>query len=166
MSDQGIKEHPKARLFAEKMIILTTIANSKNEIRSTQDIKKEIENIFKDEEGGVCFSTIHKSKGLEADNVHIIEPGLMPSKYAKKDWQKVQEENLRYVGKKYITRDGEYYAEITHNDGSGFMPFIGILSPIGDSMPFYNPKDCWREDGVVALAKSLFICSASISLPI
>ena len=97
LSDQGIKEHPKARLFAEKMIILTTIANSKNEIRSTQDIKKEIENIFKDEEGGVCFSTIHKSKGLEADNVHIIEPGLMPSKYAKKDWQKVQEENLRYV---------------------------------------------------------------------
>lgn len=51
------------------------------------------------------------------------------------------------VGKKYITRDGEYYAEITHNDGSGFMPFIGILSPIGDSMPFYNPKDCWRENG-------------------
>jgi len=51
------------------------------------------------------------------------------------------------VGKKYITRNGEYYAEITHNDGSGFMPFIGILSPIGDSMPFYNPKDCWRENG-------------------
>ena len=51
------------------------------------------------------------------------------------------------VGKKYITRDGEYYAEITHNDGSGFMPFIGILSPIGDSMPFYNPKDCWCENG-------------------
>ena len=51
------------------------------------------------------------------------------------------------VGKKYITRDGEYYAEIMHNDGSGFMPFIGILYPIGDSMPFYNPKDCWRENG-------------------
>ena len=51
------------------------------------------------------------------------------------------------VGKKYITRDGEYYAEITHNDGSGYMPFIGILYPIGDSMPFYNPKDCWRENG-------------------
>lgn len=37
------------------------------------------------------------------------------------------------VGKKYITRNGKYYAEITHNDGSGFMPFIGILSPIGDA---------------------------------
>jgi len=79
------------------MIILSTIANSKFEIKSTHDLKKEIEGIFKDEEGGVCFSTIHKSKGLEAENVHIIEPSLMPSKYAIKDWQKVQEENLRYV---------------------------------------------------------------------
>ena len=51
------------------------------------------------------------------------------------------------VGKKYITRNGEYYAEITHNSGRMFMPFIGVLIPIGDSMPFYNPKDCWREDG-------------------
>jgi hypothetical protein len=53
------------------------------------------------------------------------------------------------VGKKYITRDGEYCAEITHNDGSGFMPFIfiGVLIPIGDSRPFDNPEDCWREDG-------------------
>ena len=51
------------------------------------------------------------------------------------------------VGKKYITREGEYYAEITHNDGSGFMPFIGILIPIGDSRPFDNPQDSWHENG-------------------
>lgn len=51
------------------------------------------------------------------------------------------------VGKKYITRDGEYYAEITHNDGSGFMPFIGILSPIGDATPYDNQEDSWRENG-------------------
>ena len=51
------------------------------------------------------------------------------------------------VGKKYITRNGEYYAEITHNDGSGFMPFAGTLHPIGDAIPYDNPKDSWHENG-------------------
>lgn len=51
------------------------------------------------------------------------------------------------VGKKYITRDGEYYAEITHNDGSGFMPFIGVLYPIGGATPYDSPEDSWRENG-------------------
>lgn len=51
------------------------------------------------------------------------------------------------VGKKYITRDGEYYAEITHNDGSGFMPFAGTLHLIEGAYSFNNPKDCWRENG-------------------
>jgi hypothetical protein len=52
------------------------------------------------------------------------------------------------VGKKYITRNGGYYAEITHNDGSDYMPFIGILYPIGDSRPFDTPEDCWNEGGL------------------
>ena len=51
------------------------------------------------------------------------------------------------VGKKYITRNGEYYAEITHNDGSGYMPFIGVIYPIGDAIPYDDPKDSWDEDG-------------------
>ena len=44
------------------------------------------------------------------------------------------------VGKKYITRNGEYYAEITHNDGSGYMPFIGILYPIETACHFIIQK--------------------------
>lgn len=51
------------------------------------------------------------------------------------------------VGKKYITRNGEYYAEITHNDGSDSMPFIGILHPIEGAYSFINPEDSWRENG-------------------
>lgn len=50
---------------------------------------------------GVQLSTVHKAKGLEADNVYILCPSLMPSKYAKKEWEIKSERNLMYVA---ITR--------------------------------------------------------------
>lgn len=66
------------------------------------DLIRKIDTIFTDDEkDGVCLSTIHKAKGLEADNVFILCPSLMPSKHAKKEWEKIAEENLRYVA---ITR--------------------------------------------------------------
>ncbi len=53
--------------------------------------------LFSDKTEGIILSTIHKSKGLEADRVFIIHPEKMPSKYARQEWELVQEENLRYV---------------------------------------------------------------------
>ncbi len=61
------------------------------------DLIQKLKNIFSDNSDGIILSTIHKSKGLEADNVYIIHEELMPSKYAKKDWEMVQEQNLIYV---------------------------------------------------------------------
>lgn len=61
-----------------------------------------VEELFSDEaKGGVTFSTIHKSKGLQADRIFILRPELLPHPMAKKDWQQVQERNLKYVA---ITR--------------------------------------------------------------
>lgn len=57
----------------------------------------KISQIFADEKKGICLSTIHKSKGLEADNVYILNRFLTPSKSAKKSWELVQEKNLEYV---------------------------------------------------------------------
>ena len=45
--------------------------------------------------------TIHKSKGLENDNVFFLAPELIPSRYATQPWQLEQERNLAYVA---ITR--------------------------------------------------------------
>jgi len=67
----------------------------------TKDLKQRIKDIFKDEGKGVCLSTIHKSKGLENDVVHILCPELIPSKFAEQEWELKQEENLKYVA---ITR--------------------------------------------------------------
>jgi len=47
--------------------------------------------------GGATLSSVHRAKGLEADNVFVLEPGLMPSRFARKPWQQVQEQNLMYV---------------------------------------------------------------------
>ena len=56
-----------------------------------------IKNIFANENDGVCLSTIHKAKGLEADNVYILCHSAMPSKLAKTNWEIEQEKNLMYV---------------------------------------------------------------------
>lgn len=62
------------------------------------DVIEKIQKLFSDDnKEGIILSTIHKSKGLEADNVFIIHPELMPSKYAEKDWEIEQEHNLMYV---------------------------------------------------------------------
>jgi superfamily I DNA/RNA helicase len=46
----------------------------------------------------VTLSSVHKSKGLEWNRVFLLgREQFMPSKYAKKQWQKDQERNLIYV---------------------------------------------------------------------
>ena len=64
---------------------------------SIEDLKNEINKLFSNKSNVVTLSTIHKSKGLEADKVFILDPELMPSKWARKEWQTEQERNLMYV---------------------------------------------------------------------
>ncbi len=60
--------------------------------------------------GSVTLATIHKSKGREWDKVYLLGRNLfMPSKYAKQDWQLVQETNLIYVA---ITRAKKELVEV------------------------------------------------------
>lgn len=68
------------------------------DIKTKTELVNRIETIFSDEDKtGICLSTIHKAKGLEADNVYILDRQLMPSKCAKQGWELQQEENLIYV---------------------------------------------------------------------
>lgn len=64
---------------------------------SVQDLLQKCYDIFDDKNGAVTFSSAHRSKGLEAENVYILKPELMPHPMAKLDWEKQQEDNLRYV---------------------------------------------------------------------
>ena len=47
---------------------------------------------------GIKFSSIHKSKGLEAEQVFYLQPpGVGPIESKMQDWERVQERNLKYV---------------------------------------------------------------------
>lgn len=66
-------------------------------LTSARDLHNRIENVFAESADGVCLSTIHKAKGLEANNVYILCKTLMPSRLATQEWEKEQEQNLMYV---------------------------------------------------------------------
>ena len=67
-------------------------------LTTSEEIIEKINEIFSDKKKeGIALSTIHKAKGLEADNVYIACDSLMPSKSAQKDWEIRQEYNLMYV---------------------------------------------------------------------
>lgn len=83
-------------MFQHKIDTLREIA-LKDSVNNPADLIREIDGLFHDKREGIRLATIHKAKGLEAERVFILEPDLMPSKWAKKPWQKEQEHNLMYV---------------------------------------------------------------------
>jgi DNA helicase II / ATP-dependent DNA helicase PcrA len=64
-----------------------------------KDLIRHIEILFGDNSGKVLrLCTIHAAKGREWNRVYLIGRNrYMPSPYAKKDWELVQEENCAYV---------------------------------------------------------------------
>jgi len=66
-------------------------------LETIRELIDAIESIFSDAQGGTKLATVHKAKGLEAPRVFILNPELMPSKWARQEWQQEQERNLQYV---------------------------------------------------------------------
>ena len=59
----------------------------------------KLKSLFIDKENAIMLCTIHKSKGLEADVVYILNEHLIPSKFARSPEQLKQENNLKYVAR-------------------------------------------------------------------
>ena len=85
--------------------------------KSTSEMISVIEGIFADDNtSGIVLSTMHKSKGLEADNVFIIEAQLIPAVYATQEWQRVQESNLEYVARTRAKKNLIYVSDFISGD--------------------------------------------------
>ncbi len=86
------------------------IRSLSNHVDTISELLKYIKDLFSDENKEIIFSSIHKAKGLEADRVFILKFGLIPSKWARLDWEKQQEKNLGYIA---ITRskDSLYFVD-------------------------------------------------------
>lgn len=92
-------EEQKAERVADTVeCIVIIIANLTETERAIPKMIARIESLFSDDTGSkLTLSTIHKFKGSERPTIAILRPDLMPSKYARQEWQAEQEENLRYV---------------------------------------------------------------------
>jgi superfamily I DNA/RNA helicase len=86
-------------IIESKLDMIKTLEILSEGVNTTDELIAKIDEIFpkKDKKEGIALSTVHKAKGLEAENVYIACNSLMPSASAKKDWEIRQEHNLIYV---------------------------------------------------------------------
>lgn len=95
LTQKEAEESSTVALYNDKIQVIELLSAG---VTEPSMVIAKIDSIFSDDNNeGICLSTIHKSKGLEADRVFIIHAELMPSKFARKDWEKQQEQNLMYV---------------------------------------------------------------------
>lgn len=93
---------PRETMCDSRIISLLDTIKTMESLPSTvikrSDLEKFINDIFSDEgKDGIQLSTIHRAKGLEADNVFIICPSLIPSRLSRMDWEIEEEKHLQYV---------------------------------------------------------------------
>lgn len=89
----------KAQNIEDRAAAITVIAENLPEDHYTVvALIQTIENLFDEQQMGILtLCTVHKSKGLEFPRVFILQPELMPSKWARKAWEQTQEMNIKYV---------------------------------------------------------------------
>lgn len=108
---RGAPESVRAAL-ADKVECLHNLAADADTVDDVLDL---IDTMFVgvSADDAVTICSVHKSKGLEADRVWILNPQLMPHPMAKKDWEKVQEGNLKYVAQ---TRAKSFLGHVAYAD--------------------------------------------------
>ena len=89
----------KSPIIDAKLDMIKALEVLSEGLSTTDELIAKIDEIFpkRDKSEGIALSTVHKAKGLEANNVFVVCRSLMPSKSAKKDWEVQQEHNLMYV---------------------------------------------------------------------
>lgn len=91
---RAAEKNTTAQILEDKVETIVALSEG---CRTVRDVERKIESIFSDDAEGVVFSTVHKAKGAEAENVFILEPQLLPHPMATKDWEVRQERNICLV---------------------------------------------------------------------
>ncbi len=93
---------------------------------TVEELIEKINIIFSgDENDAIILSTVHKAKGMEADNIFILCPSLIPSRLAQKKWEVQAEENLAYVA---VTRAKKTLNYIKEDEKGFFKNFTSTKS--------------------------------------
>lgn len=108
--------------FSDKIDCIKTIIVEFN-CKTPEEFRACVGDIFEDGKGNrrdpVMLSSVHKAKGLEADNVFILRPDMMPLVWDEQQhWEFEQEMNIKYVA---LTRAKK---------------FLGFLEPVLEDQEF------------------------------
>lgn len=95
-TEEEAKQHTTYTTLLDKIQCIENIAYGLTDVDA---VINRINTIFDDDrKNGICLSTVHKSKGLESDNVFILcEDKFYLKNCMKVQWMAEQEENLVYV---------------------------------------------------------------------
>jgi DNA helicase-2/ATP-dependent DNA helicase PcrA len=138
----------ESAMIANKLDMIRALEILSDGINTSDELIERINNIFSDrKKGGISLSTIHKAKGLEADNVYIVCKHLMPSSRAKKDWEIRQEYNLMYVA---YTRAKNILGFVDESDFESFIKksteTIKLLKSIENQVNYVLKKESRKID--------------------
>lgn len=93
-----VEKHQRYVSLIEKIQVIELILRK---IDNPMELVNKIHEIFAENKSAARLMTIHRSKGLEAKRVFVIEShnkkALMPSEYATQEWELIQEKNLAFV---------------------------------------------------------------------
>lgn len=87
----------KAQALEDQVLTINALSDG---CKTIQELETRIEDVFTDNAEGVTFSSVHKSKGGEAERVFILHPELMPHPLCMKSENPEalqQEMNIKYV---------------------------------------------------------------------
>jgi DNA helicase II / ATP-dependent DNA helicase PcrA len=101
--EKEVQRKPRSKpRIQDKVECLSALAGHH---RTLGDLRSHLNRLFvKDTKAEFELRTVHGAKGKEWPDVAILDPHLMPSKWAKQDWEQQQERNLQYVA---VTRAKE-----------------------------------------------------------
>lgn len=98
-----------------------------DKVNTIEDIVKVLKQFITAEKDSVRLSSIHRAKGLEENNIFILDYDKLPfTRPDQQDWENVQEENLKYVA---ITRAREN------------LYLVGSPTPINDKFDVDDQMD-------------------------
>ena len=89
----------KLALFDQRLVSLQGLAKRWPHLNTVRDLLEELhQDLVNDSPEAIKLSSIHRAKGLENDRVFILDYDQLPMKSDfMKDWQLIQEQNLKYV---------------------------------------------------------------------
>ncbi|MFN8308964.1 MAG: ATP-dependent helicase [Chitinophagales bacterium] len=94
--DEFIQE--ETNLIEAKIEFIQKQLSIHTETKTINGLIKKIEILISGGDNAIKLSTIHRAKGLENDTVFILDYDTLPLyRDGQKDWEKVQENNLKYV---------------------------------------------------------------------